>query len=224
MFYSLLVKSRWDGAHLMAGLLLLALTAAGPLASTFACADVHARFLALGHVHLGVGLGDLEEDGAGRDFTLLDQDGLDQDWGSGLVVQDDWGLSHDHRWVVDEDAGWGRTHVDRGLSVQVDLLVLLAAAGLDALGLGHFQAVVLVGGTGRAVGFLVALFGGRGGAPGLLGAPLRGAFAAAAAVLLGRVTGRLLESASLLGALDHHQVVVVQTVGSLLIAVSLAAA
>lgn len=80
MFYSLLVKSRWEGAHLMAGLLLLALTAAGPLASTFACADVHARFLALGHVHLGVGLGDLEEDGAGRDFTLLDQDGLDQDW------------------------------------------------------------------------------------------------------------------------------------------------
>lgn len=180
MFYSLLVESLCVatahqpadqkvmstplGGHLMAWLgFLLALAAAGSGASTFASADVHGGFLALGHGHLGVGLGDLEEDGPGRDFTLLDQDGLDQDWGSRLVVQDDWGLTHDHRGVVDEDFGWGRTHVDRGLTVQVDLLVLRAAAGLDALRLLNLVAVVLsVGWAGWTGRLLVALFGGRG--------------------------------------------------------------
>lgn len=109
--------------------------AAGGLVVGAASIDVDLRGLALGHGHLAVGLGDLEQDGAGSDLTLLDQDGLDEDWGAGLVVEDDWGLTHDHWGVVDEDAAWGWAHIDGGLTVQVDLLALLAwAAGPHNLG------------------------------------------------------------------------------------------
>lgn len=133
---------------LAATLLLLASTALLGLALTLAAtasADVHGGVLALGDLDLVVGLGDLEQDGAGGDLTLLDQDGLDQHGRAGLVVQDDWGLTHDHRGVVDEDFAWRGSHEDRGLTVQVDLLALLATAtGPHHLGLGHLSAVIVV--------------------------------------------------------------------------------
>lgn len=196
------LESGDDLAVLLAG---AAVAAAGPLVGA-ARVDGHLGLLAGGHAHLVVGLGDLEQDGAGSHLTLLDQDGLDQNGRARLVVQDDWGLTHDHRWVVDEDAAWGWSHIDRGLTVQVDLLALLAtAAGPHNMGLRHLGAVVLLGRLLALAGTWVASVARLG-----LGAAWAVVGALATAFLLRRLIAHGLDVAgtaeSSLDALDQQAV------------------